>query len=190
MDPELWDPGRTRLTLLLDPGRIKRGLAPHEEAGYPLEPGVAIIVEVDTAFRDADGLPLRAPARRRYEVGAAVRARVDPRSWRIAAPAAGTRAPFAVAFDRPLDRALLEHSLSVTDASGAAVAGEGSPGPGERSWRFVPRAPWPAGGHELRIAPRLEDLAGNSLARVFDRDLSSAADDPLPAAVVAVAFSC
>ena len=30
MEPELWDPDRRRLTLLFDPGRIKRGLVPNE----------------------------------------------------------------------------------------------------------------------------------------------------------------
>src|ERR1019366_3883018 len=37
MDPELWDPERRRLTVLFDPARIKRGLAPHLEVGYPLQ---------------------------------------------------------------------------------------------------------------------------------------------------------
>ena len=32
-EPELWDRERTRLTMPLDPGRIKRGLVPNEEAG-------------------------------------------------------------------------------------------------------------------------------------------------------------
>ena len=39
MEPELWDRQRQRLTLLLDPGRIKRGLVPNLEAGYPLTEG-------------------------------------------------------------------------------------------------------------------------------------------------------
>jgi len=40
MDPELWDPPRQRMTLLLDPARIKHGLVPNMEAGYPLIEGV------------------------------------------------------------------------------------------------------------------------------------------------------
>ena len=44
MEPELWDRERRRLTLLLDPGRIKRGLVPNAEAGYPLIQGVSVIV--------------------------------------------------------------------------------------------------------------------------------------------------
>ncbi len=54
-EPELWDRERRRLTLLLDPARIKRGLVPHEEAGYPLIEGVPITVMVCAEFRDAAG---------------------------------------------------------------------------------------------------------------------------------------
>ncbi|MEE8586424.1 MAG: hypothetical protein V3T83_16380, partial [Acidobacteriota bacterium] len=39
MEPELWDPQHKRFTLLFDPGRIKRGLAPHEQLGLPLQVG-------------------------------------------------------------------------------------------------------------------------------------------------------
>ena len=39
---ELWDAARRRLTVLLDPARIKRGLVGHQEVGYPLRAGRAI----------------------------------------------------------------------------------------------------------------------------------------------------
>ena len=39
INQELWDPGMQRLTLLLDPGRIKRGVGPNLEAGLALERG-------------------------------------------------------------------------------------------------------------------------------------------------------
>ena len=39
MPPELWDRDRRRLTVMLEPGRIKRGLQPHEQAGPPLQEG-------------------------------------------------------------------------------------------------------------------------------------------------------
>lgn len=189
MEPELWDPERRRLTLLLDPGRIKRGLAPHDEAGYPLIEGVAIIVSIDSAFRDAAGQPLRAGAEQRYNVGPPVHARVDPRSWRYECPTAGSMNGLTVAFDRPLDHALLEHSLWVIDAAGAAVTGEATAGPGEWCWWFEPGAPWKEGRHMLMVDSRLEDLAGNSLVRVFDRDLTRAEDAPVDAGPVAIDFS-
>jgi len=183
MEPELWDRRRMRLTMLLDPGRIKRGLAPHKEAGYPLHEGEAVVVKVDAAWRDADGTPLRAGGERRYQVGPAVRKQVDPAAWQIAEPQAGSTRPLTVSFDRPLDSALLQHCLGVQGVAGNVLVAEG-----ECSWSFVPLAPWRPGNHVLTIDSRLEDLAGNSLARVFDRDLDDPHDDRRQEGTVSVAF--
>src|SRR5262249_20643476 len=121
--PELWDREHRRLTLLLDPGRIKRGLVPHEHLGYPLVEGTPIVLAVDPAFRDAEGRPLRTGTTRRYDVGPAVRARIAPVAWDLSRPTAGSTQPLTVRFDRPLDHALLAHSLRVTDAAGRPLPG-------------------------------------------------------------------
>ncbi len=190
MEPELWDPERRRLTLLLDPGRIKRGLAPHQETGYPLIEGVPVIVTIAADFRDATGQPLRIGAERRYQIGAPLRVRVSPAKWRHHPPAAGSMDPLTVEFDRPLDHALLQHSLWVNDAVGALLVGRGSVHAGERCWRFRPESPWAEGQHQVVVDPRLEDLAGNSLMRVFDRDLMKAEDAPADAGRFAIDFTC
>ncbi len=188
MEPELWDSDRKRLTLLLDPGRIKRGLVPNQEAGYPLTEGVPVVVTIDASSRDAAGRPLRVGAERRYQVGPPLRARIDPARWRLHEPALGSNDPLTVEFDRPLDHALLQHCLWVNDPAGLPLAGRGAVGPGERSWRFVPQSPWKQGRHAMIVDPRLEDLAGNSLMRVFDRDLTRPEDAPADARHVAVDF--
>jgi hypothetical protein len=172
LEPELWDPHHRRLTLLLDPGRIKRGLVPHREVGYPLIEGVPIVVKIDAAYRDAAGRPLRAGFERRYEVGPAVRVRIEPATWQHASPCAGAQTPLTIQFDRPLDHALLAHCLCVRDALGIPVAGEASIGKEERGWHFTPESPWKPGRYTVAVDPILEDLAGNSLLRVFDRDLT------------------
>jgi hypothetical protein len=179
MDPELWDPGRRRVTVLLDPARIKRGLAPHEQAGYPLHAGVPVELVVERGFCDADGRPLVDDARRRYDVGGDTRARVDPPTWVVTPPAAGSLDALRVAFERPLDRALLEHCLVVTRDDGEVVGGVGAALDGESAWRFAPATPWSVGSHALVIDGMLEDLAGNSVTRVFDRELRNPAHDPL-----------
>jgi hypothetical protein len=190
MEPELWDRRRRRLTVLFDPGRIKRGLAPHEEAGYPLVEGVPIEVEITDRFRDAEGLPLQGPVTRRYDIGPPERTPVDPGRWVFRPPAAGSTGALVVRFDRPLDHALLEHCLGVVGPGGAALAGRTTVGSGERSVRFTPAAPWRAGRHAVRVDTRLEDLAGNSIARVFDRDLTRADQVPVAATVVTIGFVC
>jgi hypothetical protein len=179
MEPELWDSEHRRLTLLLDPGRIKRGLLPQREAGYPLVQGVPVVVEVAPLFRDAHGQPLRVGAARGYAVGAPVRMRVDPSLWRWDVPAAGSVEPLRLGFDRPLDHALVGRCLRVVDASGDRVEGIVSVGDGEASWSFRPRVAWDAAPMTLVVDATLEDVAGNSVARVFDRDLEDRADDPL-----------
>ena len=81
---ELWDASRRRLTVLLDPARIKRGLPSHQEVWYPLRSGEPFRLVVGDGFRDAQGLPLRHSAERRYEVGGEERRHVDPVSWELA----------------------------------------------------------------------------------------------------------
>src|SRR5262245_1236368 len=190
MSPELWDPGRTRLTLLLDPGRIKRGLVPNLEAGYPLVEGEPIRVTVDTTFRDGAGRALRESADRRYDVGPLVRARVEPKAWHYVYPLAGSLDPLVIEFDRPLDHALLHHSIRVHNAAGTPLSGRGVVGIGEWSWRFEPDVPWGDARQVLTIDSCLEDLAGNSLRRVFDRDLSRREDRPEDTLAVVLDFRC
>ena len=181
LEPELWDHERRRLTLLFDPGRLKRGLRSHEDAGYPLQEGTAVRLTIDEGFRDEDGNPLLERFEQRYEVGGDLRTRVNPRDWECSLPAAGTADALHVRFDRPLDHALLQHALEVSDNASRPVRGRPEIGAAERSWTFTPAAPWPAGEYRLAIDSRLEDLAGNSLARVFDRDLERDEAPPDPA---------
>jgi hypothetical protein len=185
---ELWDAGRRRLTVLLDPARIKRGLAGHRAAGYPLRPGQPVRLVVGAGFRDAAGTPLQAGAQQRYTVGPDERRRVEPGDWTLDVPAAGGTGPLAVTFDRPLDHGLLARCLHVTGPGGGRVAGRMLAGPQDRSWRLVPAAAWAAGTHRLHVDPVLEDLAGNSVRRVFDRDLGRPDEDPRAAGLVTVSF--
>jgi hypothetical protein len=186
---ELWDASRRRLTVLLDPARIKRGLAAHQSGGYPLRPGEPFRLVVGARLRDARGLPLVSPAERRYQVGGEERRHVDPVRWVLSVPSAGTCEPLRVTFGRPLDHGLLARCLRVHGPRGRSVEGTARIGPGEESWQLTPGRPWPARAHQLVVDPVLEDLAGNSVSRVFDRDLARPEDRSRPARPVRVDFS-
>jgi len=185
---ELWDASRRRLTVLLDPARIKRGLPGHREAGYPLRPGEPFRLIVGSGFLDAQGVPLQAPAQRRYHVGGEERRYVEPASWVLTLPPAGTAEPLRVTFDRPLDHGLLGRCLQVSGPDGQPVDGTTKTGPGEQSWQLTPRRAWAPGAHQLIVDALLEDLAGNSVSRVFDRDLTRAEDQPRQARPVTIGF--
>ncbi len=171
-DQELWDADHRRLTVLFDPARIKRGLRPHEELSYPLVAGTEVEVVVDAGARDADGRPLLASFTQRYRVDGDLRTRVDPSLWAVGVAATGSIDALVVVVDRPLDRALLPRCVAIADAQGARVAGDIRVADDDRAWRFVPRAQWPDGELTLVVNPALEDVAGNSVAAVFDRNTS------------------
>jgi hypothetical protein len=145
--PELWDRDRRRLTVLIEPGRIKRGLQPNVQAGAPLREGETVTLVVDDAIRDAEGLPLSAGSRRTYRVGPAIRSRVDPHRWEVRWPSREDE-QVVIGFDRPMDRAQTQRFIRMVD-----------------------------GRRALRVDTRLEDLAGNSVRRVFDHDLEGPDDD-------------
>jgi hypothetical protein len=185
---ELWDAERHRLTVLLDPARIKRGLAPQRQAGYPLRRGRSFRIVIDDGFRDASGSSLRAPGGRRYEVGPDERRLVRPEGWTVTPPSSGTVEPLEITFDRPLDHGLLARCLQVVGPDGRRVNGDPATGAEERSWRLVPPSPWAPGAHKLVVDHILEDLAGNSVSRVFDRDLTRVEDEPREAGPVSLPF--
>lgn len=188
MEPELWSSDRRRLSVLFDPGRIKRGLQPHAEAGYPLEQGMVIDLIVAEGFLDGQGRRLRNAGTRRYRVGPDLRGRVDPGRWVLRPPRSHTHDPLRVDFGRVLDHALLTHCLTVIDGRGNDVIARGQSSDGGTAWSFVPHHAWASGPHELLVDATLEDVAGNSVRRVFDRDLSRREDDPVPGNQARVRF--
>jgi hypothetical protein len=173
---ELWDGGHRRLTVLLDPARIKRGLVSNDQAGYPIQTGRPFRLVIDAGFQDASGAPLRSPAERMYEVGADERRHIEPGRWTVCAPISQSLDPLEIGFDQPLDHGLLSRCLHVVGPTGQGVDGRVELGLEERSWRYVPAQPWIAGPHELVVDHILEDVAGNSVSRVFDQDRSRPAD--------------
>jgi hypothetical protein len=170
IDQELWDRNQTRLTVLFDPGRIKRGVLPLEQAGPAIEDGGQYTLVIDQNWRDAAGSPLKGGYRKTFRVGSPDRDPPDPKTWRITPPAAGTRQPLVVDFSEPMDYALLLRLLSASGPSGP-VTGVASVACQETQWRFVPDAPWRAGQYHLLTDTALEDLAGNRIDQPFDVDV-------------------
>ena len=165
---ELWDTSGTRLTLLIDPGRIKRGLKPREDVGPVLEFGHRYTLSVDAAWRDATGEPLKSGFTKKFSVEKPVEVGIDMAAWRIEPPAANTKLPLVVKFPRPLDHALLLNKVHVLNDSGRLVVGGVAVSDEERKWEFIPAEPWPAGDYALEVDKVLEDLAGNRIGRAFE----------------------
>lgn len=167
---ELWDRDGKRFTLFLDPGRIKRGLKPREDLGPVLEAGKRYTLVIDRAWNDAEGNPLSESYRKTFRVLPPEETQPDPKTWKIAAPKAGTRAAVVMTSPKSLDHALLHRMLWITNERGAKVSGTIEVTRHETCWRFTPATPWQAGRYHLVADTQLEDLAGNNIARPFEVD--------------------
>src|SRR5258708_1609247 len=155
MEEGLWDPGTLRLTLILDPGRIKRGLALNEAKGLPLRPGGRYRLVISSNANDAEGSPLAESFSKEYRVDPMDRSTPDPRKWKLTVPRAGTREWLVVGADRSLDQPLFERLVRVEDATGSPLEGEAMVEYGGAEWRFAPAKAVRPGGIRLRVTPWL-----------------------------------
>ncbi|MBI3467786.1 MAG: hypothetical protein HY000_32660 [Planctomycetes bacterium] len=185
---ELWNPEGTRLTLLFDPGRIKRGLRPREEDGPILEEGKTYTFVVDRDWLDAQGNPLRESHRRTYEAVPPDDVQPDPKTWKIEPPAAGTRGALTVTSPEPLDHALFERLLTVVRGRDEVVRGHVEIRDQETRWQFTPESSWQPGEYRLVIETTLEDRAGNSIGRPFEVDLVETVTKTVVGETVSVPF--
>ena len=170
---ELWDRDMRYLTVLLDPGRLKRLVSPNRALGPPLVVGGHYTLRVGRGMRDDAGRPLCAAADKAFVVDEAVRTPIDIARWTVGRPAAATREPLTIVFPRPLDWASLARSVAVVSANGAPVPGRSTIDGAETRWCFEPTRDWQEGGYRIRVATGLEDVCGNGPNSAFDRPLAS-----------------
>ncbi|HKW11814.1 MAG TPA: hypothetical protein VJO33_15610 [Gemmatimonadaceae bacterium] len=177
---ELWSPDHRRLTLLFDPGRVKRGIRSNLEMGAPLVAGHRYRLVVDSGWRDAMNQPLAASYTQELRVAGLDSLPPNPSRWAISAPRRDSRDTLRVGFGEPLDHALALRLITVVDERGSRIPGLASLSDDDRRWTFLPSAAWPRQAL-LRIEPALEDLAGNNIVRLFDADRSGelGSDSPL-----------
>ena len=185
---ELWDAGARRLTIFVEPGRIKQGLKPREDLGPVLEAGQSYTLHVDRTWKDASGQPLQADFNKRFCAGPAVDGAIDPAEWKIKPPAASSKDVLTITAPRPLDHALLLRTILVADAEGKRLPGHVSVGDDERRWEFLPNSLWIAGKYQLVIDTTLEDLAGNRIGQPFEVEQLGAAEKNVRPDTVRIPF--
>ncbi|MDX2029214.1 MAG: Ig-like domain-containing protein [Blastocatellia bacterium] len=188
IDEELWDATLTRLTLFIDPGRIKRGVLPLEEIGPSLQAGKSYTLVIRREWKDGNGAPLKAEFQKSFRVVAPDREPLDPAKWALQAPPAGSRAPVVLTFPEPLDHALAQRLITIVDADGQAVAGETALDDQEKRWQFTPRAAWRSGGYGLVVRTTIEDLAGNNIGKPFEVDLFAGVERRLTTSSIKLPF--
>ncbi len=179
IEQEFWSADSHRLTLLLDPGRIKRGLKPREEMGPIFEANKEYELVIDGSWPDANGNPLVATFNSKklesiskaFKTFEADQSCPNPLAWKFKAPKAGTQNDLVLNLDEPLDSAMLQRVIEVRGPDQRRITGKIRLLENESLWKLRPDTNWNAGRHAIHIDNRLEDLCGNSISRLFDVDV-------------------
>jgi hypothetical protein len=165
---DIWSKDRTLVTMLLHPGRVKKGIPFAAELGPVLHAGRRYRLRIGAALKSAAGIALGTPHDKRFRVGPADRERPHPRAWRIESPTAGSKDALVLHFAEKMDHVTMIPAVMVRTLAGTPVTGAAVAGAEERSWRFSPQRAWPPEPHRIDVAPSIEDLAGNTPMRLFD----------------------
>jgi hypothetical protein len=159
-----------RITVLMDPGRVKSGVGPNVDAGRALHAGRSVRLQVEADAIDAtDVIDVTGGSIvvKEWRVTPAVSTRMRPGEWQLTMPRAGSCDALVVAFHDAISSSG-EALLAVTDATGYRLGGTTSLEQGDAVWRFMPSRRWAAGAHRLVAHPELEDPSGNRRCSAFE----------------------
>ena len=164
LSQELWSPDGRRLTVLMEPGRIKRGLGADPTHDPALVVGRTYKLVITALGQTASHT---------FQVSDPVLEAVDETGWGLVLPTVGSLDPLVMHFDRVMDTALCEDEIGVLTASGEILQTSVSLAPDGTTAQITPSDPWSALEHHLVVSERLEDVCGNRLGEALDHDLST-----------------
>ncbi|MEL6675633.1 MAG: hypothetical protein AAFR61_25720 [Bacteroidota bacterium] len=166
---ELWSPDGKRLTLLFDPGRIKRGVSTNLALGPALLEGQQYQLTISATWQDVYGQALSVETRKAFVIGQAYRQAIKIDAWQIEKPALHSHDPLGIHFDRIMDHALLQSMIQLEDADQNPIPGHWEVLEEEQQIQFIPQQTWQKGNYRIVLDSRLEDVAGNNLQNLLDQ---------------------
>ncbi|MEI7775403.1 MAG: hypothetical protein WCK17_11575 [Verrucomicrobiota bacterium] len=173
LEDGIWEEKSSCLILYIHPGRIKRGVELRESAGPVLRENQDYSLMVRGEWTDLEGNKLGCDTIKKFRTAGEEIRRVDLGDWEVNAPAVDTCDALTLVLGKTLDYRGLLSGLTVRGPGGQPVDGRISVGTDEKTWSFTPFRPWLAVGYWIDVSPDLEDVAGNTPLRPFDRDLLS-----------------
>ncbi len=166
---ELWSPDGKRLTLLFDPGRIKRGVSSNVELGPALLEGNTYQLIISGEWQDVYGQKLGASATKTFEVGTAYRTAINISSWNLDTPEVKSAQPLSIHFGRIMDHALAQSMIQIKNEENGTIEGDWKMSESEFIASFIPTEKWQKGHYQILVDNRFEDVTGNNLNNLLDQ---------------------
>ncbi len=181
---ELWSTDGKRLTILLDPGRIKRGVATNRSLGPALLEGKSYTLSISGDWTDVYGQALSGDITKEIVVVSPYRRQMEVNEWALDLPSSNSQDTLSIHFDRILDYALIQSMIQIEDEEGNLLDGHWEVFEHEQLIQFIPRGNWRKGNYRIVVDSRLEDVAGNSLQNLLDHLETDGGNSEAPYQVV------
>lgn len=165
----LWDQKRTRLTVLIHPGRIKRGVGPNIKLGNVLKQNQRYRLILNKGFKDYRAVQMKNDFHKDFVVTEPIYKKLDLTQWTLYLPEPDSFTPLRINVERTLDPVLAHRMITLMDMSDhSIIAGKMSFNGVGNDYFFTPNQKWKSGTYRVQVENKLEDLAGNTLAWSFD----------------------
>jgi hypothetical protein len=169
----------TLLTIWIEPGRQKRDLGPNKRLGEVLIPGVSYTLVIDKNLKDHQGISMNMAYNHSFTVGTSDRIKPTISSWKLHLPTLYTKEPLHIDFQELLDYGSLQNGIQILDASGNKFEGKFIVNSNQKLIIFKPLNNWNKETYVISYKSKIEDLSGNNLERLFDRDITLKTTPPI-----------
>ncbi|WP_462253234.1 hypothetical protein [Ferruginibacter sp.] len=164
---ELWNEERTKVTLIVDPGRVKSGLLANNKMGRAFDAGKKYSLTIDSLLPDFNDLKLSNKFTKKFVAVQEDSFPPDTRIWKLCLPKSNTRAAILIDFNDKIDH-ISAYTLIKVFQDKKEIQGKILLTNKEQKWTFKPDKNWKKGRYKIFINPYLEDIAANSVNQVFD----------------------
>lgn len=164
---ELWNEDRTKITLIVDPGRVKLGLLANNKMGRAFDVGKKYTLIIDSLLLDFDDKKLKNKFTKTFVAVQEDRLAPDTKTWKLSLIKSNTKEKLSIDFKDKIDHISAQTLIKIVKDT-KEVEGSISLLNQDQKWVFKPNKKWEKGNYQILVNPRLEDIAANSVNQVFD----------------------
>tara|TARA_B110000091_G_scaffold178653_1_gene194531 strand:- start:1701 stop:2495 length:795 start_codon:yes stop_codon:yes gene_type:complete len=164
---ELWNVNRTKVTLIIDPGRVKLGLLANNKMGRAFDIGKRYTLTIDSLLLDFSDQQLKENFTKTFLAVQEDTIAPDTKLWQLTLPKVNTQDVIIIDFKDKIDHISAQTLIKVFQ-NNKEIHGLISLTNNEQKYTFKPVKNWKKGSYQILVHPSLEDIAANSVNQVFD----------------------
>lgn len=167
------------LTVWIEPGRQKRGLIPNTKLGpvFNKDGFNKYSLVVLKTLEDQNGVGMKKDFMHSFQTTIADRNKPTINSWNLIPPKINSTSSLIIDCNESLDYGSTLNNISILHNKENEIQGTWKLSDHETILEFTPIYPWKKGIYHIVFSPKIEDLAGNSLERLFDHKINELTDD-------------